>query len=86
MQTDEQQIAMYGCTVGDMKIAVDESLDLRFGGGAMVSISMLSDAQEEIARGMREQARQTINRAKWVIQNYCRHDWKPADPNASIPK
>ena len=79
MQTDEQQIKMYGCTVADMRATVEESLDLRFGGGAMVAMSMLSDAQEEVARGMQEHARQTINRAKWVIHNYCRHEWKPGD-------
>ena len=79
MQSEEGQIRVYGCTVADMKIAVEESLDLRFGGGAMVAISMLSNAQEEISRDMKEHARQTINRAKWVIQNYCRKDWKPVD-------
>jgi hypothetical protein len=36
----------------------------------MIAMSMLSDAQEEIERGMQERARQTVNRAKWVIHTY----------------
>lgn len=35
---------------------------------AMMVMSMLSDVQEMIERDMDEEARQTLNRAKWTIR------------------
>lgn len=32
-------------------------------------MSMLSDAQELMVRGYNEEARQTLNRAKWIVSN-----------------
>jgi len=40
------------------------------GGHFMLAMSILSDAQECIACGMHDRARQYINRAKYVM-----HDW-----------
>lgn len=45
-------------------------LSYRSGGGAMVVMSILSDAQEEIEFGQVEDARQTINRAKFLIDRW----------------
>jgi hypothetical protein len=40
----------------------------------MVVASMMSDAQQEIEFGMDESARQTLNRAKFVLFNYVMND------------
>lgn len=34
----------------------------------MMVMGMLSDVQEMIERGLHEDARQTLNRAKWVVR------------------
>ena len=39
------------------------------GGNKLLAMSMISDAQEMISRGLHEEARQTLNRAKWVLSN-----------------
>ena len=78
--TDAQkrEIRMYGATEEQMREAVTESLTFRFSGPAMYAASLLSDAQEMIAHDQDgtysfmqvEDARQQINRAKWVIFTY----------------
>jgi len=67
-QAWEQQC--YGCSAAELRASVEGSITARLSGYGMVAMSMLSDAQEELARNMNEQARQTINRAKWVIGTY----------------
>jgi hypothetical protein len=54
-----------------MREAVEESLTFRFAGPAMMAMSLMSDAQEEIVRELDEDARQTLNRAKWILSTYC---------------
>lgn len=39
------------------------------GANKMLVMSMLSDVQEMVERGLTEEARQTLNRAKWTITN-----------------
>ena len=55
----------YGCSEAELATAVEDATKIQ--SRQMTAMSMLSDAQEEIAMGMQERARQTINRAKWVI-------------------
>jgi hypothetical protein len=43
------------------------SVSYQLGGAGIVVAGLMSDAQEEIAAGMDEQARQTLNRAKAVL-------------------
>ncbi len=79
--TDAQrrEVRMYGCTVDQMREAVEESLTFRFTGPVMYATSLLSDAQEMIAHDQGgtysfmqvEDARQMINRAKWVLFSYA---------------
>lgn len=69
----DQQTKMFGCTIDDMK----EGLIKRdyFRDPTMMAMAILSDAQEELAHGHAEDARQFINRAKWLLSevgNYCR--------------
>ena len=72
-----RQVSMYGCTEAQMREAVESSSTFRFSGPAMVVASMMSDAQEMVSTeygevdSMRaEDARQQLNRAKWVLFTY----------------
>jgi hypothetical protein len=74
----QREIRMYGCTIEQMREAVEESLTYRFSGAAMYAISMLSDAQEMTAHYtgghidmmVLEDQRQLLNRAKWILSTY----------------
>ena len=66
----DRELAMYGCTESDLRASVERSITFKTSGPAMVAASWMSDAQEEIAMGMDESARKTLNRAKWVLFEY----------------
>ena len=74
----QREVRMYGCTIEQMREAVEESLTYRFSGAAMYAISMLSDAQEMTAHYtgghidmmVLEDQRQLLNRAKWILSTY----------------
>jgi cystathionine beta-lyase/cystathionine gamma-synthase len=72
-----RQVSMYGCTEAQMREAVESSSTFKFSGAAMVAASMMSDAQEmisteygEVDFNRAEDARQQLNRAKWVLFTY----------------
>lgn len=72
------EVRMYGCTETQMREAVEQSITYRFSGPAMMAASLMSDAQEMInteygaVDHMRaEDARQALNRAKWILFEYC---------------
>ena len=72
------EVRMYGCTEAQMREAVEQSLTYRFSGPAMMAASLMSDTQElinteygEVDSMRAEDARQTLNRAKWILFNYC---------------
>ena len=74
---EKREISMYGVTEAGMREAVESSPGFRFSGPVMVAASMLSDAQEminteygEVDYMRAEDARQAINRAKWVLFEY----------------
>ena len=74
----KREIRMYGCTEAQMKEAVEQSLTFRFSGPAMMAASLMSDAQEminleygDIDYMRAEDARQCLNRAKWILFEYC---------------
>jgi hypothetical protein len=75
----QKEIRMYGCTIEQMKEAVEESLTLRFSGPVMYAMSLMSDAQEMVAHNsgghfdlmLIEDQRQLLNRAKWVLSTYA---------------
>lgn len=74
-ETDKKQVRMYGCTEAQMKEAVEQSLTFRFSGPAMMAASLMSDCQEMMAYGdvdamVREDVRQALNRAKWILFTY----------------
>ena len=78
MTTQEiNQVRMYGCTEAQMREAVEQSITYRFSGPAMMAASLMSDAQElinteygEVDFNRAEDARQTLNRAKWILFTY----------------
>ncbi len=71
------EVRMYGCTQAQMREAVEQSITYRFSGPAMMAASLMSDAQEminteygEVDFNRAEDARQTLNRAKWILFTY----------------
>ena len=74
-ETEQRQIRMYGCTELQMKEAVEQSLTFRFSGPALMAASLMSDCQEMLTQGaedsmIREDVRQALNRAKWILFQY----------------
>ena len=59
----DQENKMFGCSITDMDMDIAMSLDTT----AMMSMSLISDAQEHMSRGYTEEARQTMNRAKYIL-------------------
>lgn len=68
---EKREVQMFGCTEAQMREAVEQSLTFRFQGPAFMAASLISDAQEEINWENTEDARQTLNRAKWILFTYC---------------
>ena len=76
-ESQKRDIRMYGCTEAEMREAVEQSLAFRHRGPAMMAASIMSDAQEminteygEIDFMRAEDARQALNRAKWILFEY----------------
>lgn len=76
-EQEKRQVRMYGCTEAQMREAVESSSTFKFSGPAMVVASMMSDAQEminteygEVDSMRAEDARQQLNRAKFVLFEY----------------
>jgi hypothetical protein len=62
------ETSMFGCTIEAMESYCDS--ELKISTYQMLAMSMMSDAQEAMARGQLEYARQLLNRAKWVLSTY----------------
>ena len=77
-ETEKREVRMYGCTVEQMREAVEQSLTFRFSGPAMYAASLMSDCQEMLASDnggsydfmVVEDVRQALNRAKWILFTY----------------
>ena len=67
MTNKEREMQMYGCEAWELDEAIADSNKPYMGGGTMLVMSILSDAQELIAMGAADRARQNINQAKYVI-------------------
>ena len=77
-EQEKRQVRMYGVTEEGMRQAVEQSSTFRFSGPAMMAASLMSDAQEminteygDIDYMRAEDARQALNRAKWILFEYC---------------
>jgi hypothetical protein len=76
-EQQKREVRMYGCTEADMRESVESSLSFKHRGPAMMAASIMSDAQEminteygEIDFMRAEDARQALNRAKWILFEY----------------
>ena len=76
-EQEKREVRMFGVTEAGMREAVESSSTFKFSGPAMVAAGMLSDAQElinleygEIDSMRAEDARQLLNRAKFVLFEY----------------
>ena len=76
-EQEKSEVRMYGCTEAQMRESVESSITFKFSGPAMIVASMMSDAQEmvnteygEVDYMRAEDARQQLNRAKWVLFTY----------------
>jgi len=76
-EQEKREVRMYGVTVEGMRESIESSITFKFSGPMMIAAGILSDAQEMINTEygdidfMRaEDARQAINRAKWVLFEY----------------
>jgi hypothetical protein len=77
-EQEKREVRMYGVTEAGMRESIESSMTFKFSGPAMIAASLMSDAQEMInpeygdVDYMRaEDARQCLNRAKWVLFEYC---------------
>lgn len=76
-EQEKRQVSMYGVTEAGMRESIESSITFKLSGPAMIAASILSDAQEminteygDIDYMRAEDARQAINRAKWVLFEY----------------
>jgi hypothetical protein len=79
-EQERREVRMYGCTEAQMREAVEHSIVRRFSGAAMMAASLMSDCQEMVSYGpydgdtlanILEDQRQCLNRAKWILFEYC---------------
>jgi hypothetical protein len=77
-EQEKREVRMYGVTESGMRDAVESSLAFKHSGPAMMAASLMSDAQEminteygEVDFMRAEDARQCLNRAKWILFEYC---------------
>ena len=72
---DVEHIEMFCCTEEQMREEIEQKLNSQRGNGAaMIAMSLLGDAQDEITWGDIKDARRAINRAQWVISEYLTKD------------
>ena len=76
-ESQKRDIRMYGVTEAEMREAVEQRLAFHRD-PAMMAASLMSDAQEminteygEVDYMRTEDARQCLNRAKWILFEYC---------------
>lgn len=73
---EQREVSAFGCTVAQMREAVESSFNFRFRDPASCATAILCSAQESLNGDIvdwsdRQDAIQAINRAKWVINTYC---------------
>jgi len=57
----------YGCNAAEFIAQIQSCITYQLSGANMVVAGLMSDAQEEMAMGAVERARQTLNRAKLIL-------------------
>jgi len=76
-EQEKREVRMYGVTVAGMRESVESSITFKLSGPAMMVASLMSDTQEmvnteygEVDYMRAEDARQCLNRAKWILFEY----------------
>ena len=76
-EQEKREVRMYGVTVAGMRESVEASFTFKFSGPAMMVAGLMSDAQEmvnteygDVDYMRAEDARQCLNRAKWILFEY----------------
>ena len=78
-ESQKRDIRMYGVTEAEMREAVEQRLAFHRS-PVMMAASLMSDCQEMVSYGpydsdtlanIMEDQRQTLNRAKWILFEYC---------------
>jgi len=64
---------LYACQTSDLDEMIADSMQPYMGGHYMLAMSILSDAQELLAMGDSGRSRQYINRAKYVMNAWNKH-------------
>jgi hypothetical protein len=79
-ESQKHDIRMYGVSEAELREWLEGSITFRTSGPAMVVAGLMSDCQEMVAYGpydgdtlanIMEDQRQTLNRAKWILFEYC---------------
>jgi len=65
--TTSRDSQVYGCNFQEFLAGVTNSITYKLSGANMIVAGLMSDAQEQMAFGDTEGARQTLNRAKGVL-------------------
>ena len=76
-EKQKREVRMYGVTEAGMRESVESSFTFKYSGPAMIAASLMSDAQEminpeygDVDFNRAEDARQGLNRAKWILFEY----------------
>ena len=76
-EQEKREVRMYGVTVAGMRESVESSITFKLSGPAMMVAGLMSDAQEmvnteygDVDYMRAEDARQYLNRAKWILFEY----------------
>jgi hypothetical protein len=76
-EKQKREVRMYGVTEAGMRESVESSFTFKYSGPAMIAASLMSDAQEminpeygDVDFNRAEDARQCLNRAKWILFEY----------------
>ena len=79
-ESQKRDIRMYGVSEAELREWLESSITFRTSGPAMVVAGLMSDCQEMVSYGpydsdtlanIMEDQRQTLNRAKWILFEYC---------------
>lgn len=70
LSEQQKEVQCYGFSIANLRSSVESSLTFQTAGYQSVAMSLMSDAQEAMAMGNTNWARQLINQAKWILTNY----------------
>lgn len=68
-QSEESQMAMFGCIIEEEKAYIMGTVSYKFHGAAMAITSLLSDAQFQMENGRTEDARKYMNVVKYLVND-----------------